>query len=549
MSLSPAQSSALTQYQEITSLPPTLARQVLEREGWDLQRAVEKWVEDPNSLTAAGAGNVNGSAREEGRWKEKDAMESMEIDDSEVVERRPRVNSAGGWVETVKKVFSQISPLITLPISLIASLLSFITRILHLRSLFPYLGILRPRNPFSLTPRSTLSPAAAAEHYIRFLEETTGHLHPESTPVGTGTGVFGEGGSGLVQRKTGGTSKMLPEFLRCGYSEALQAAKDELKILMVVLSSAEHEDDEGFRKTVLTDQNLRRTISENDILVWGGDIKYRDAFQASQTLAIPRLPTVAFIALQPRTTPTTLSSHTRTAVDPVMKMFSRLSGSPSSTTSPNSIIMHIQNSVLPRVSPFLGRLRVQKRQREEERELRRRQDEEYERAVRKDTERVLAKRREEEEKERRRQEGIEKERLRAQMEQKRQRWREWAAVNLVPEEWRGPGGAKVAVKLTDGRRLIRTFKEDESTTIVYAWIECEANGVHIAPSPSPSPSPVKEGYDFTFKLVMTFPRKVVEKGLALKDVGGMVPNANLVVESLDGGNGGSHTDEEEEEED
>lgn len=49
---------------------------------------------------------------------------------------------------------------------------------------------------------------------------------------------------------SGGAKKVLPDFLVGSYDEAVRKAKMEIKVLMIVLTCEEHEDDEEFKKFV-----------------------------------------------------------------------------------------------------------------------------------------------------------------------------------------------------------------------------------------------------------------------------------------------------------
>mgnify|MGYP001508037255 FL=1 len=69
----------------------------------------------------------------------------------------------------------------------------------------------------------------------------------------------------------------LPPFVTMSYSEALRQSKNDIRILMIVLTSRVHNEHDFFCKHVLTDPHLVRMLHSPDLLVWGGDISDREA--------------------------------------------------------------------------------------------------------------------------------------------------------------------------------------------------------------------------------------------------------------------------------
>lgn len=100
-----------------------------------------------------------------------------------------------------------------------------------------------------------------------------------------------------MQRSSGagGARRVIPDFLVSSYTAALQRAKTETKVIMVVLTCEEHESDADFKqcghsltrrgctlivhRSGLADSELVRTLNAEGILAWGGDVRERDAHQ------------------------------------------------------------------------------------------------------------------------------------------------------------------------------------------------------------------------------------------------------------------------------
>ena len=172
---------------------------------------------------------------------------------------------------------------ITFPFTLAQSILLFIARLLRLRTIFP--GLFGPPSGDARSRRlGATDPRICAERYIRELEEETGgisgSLSANSRSAGTGTGAGDDDASLATDTDTLIASRpRLPHFHVGGYSDALRVTKEEIKVMMVILTSREHGDVEYFRKSVLVDQDLVSLLSRPEFVVWGGDVKEREAYQ------------------------------------------------------------------------------------------------------------------------------------------------------------------------------------------------------------------------------------------------------------------------------
>ncbi|KAI3487035.1 hypothetical protein L1887_49071 [Cichorium endivia] len=405
---------------------------------------------------------------------------------------------------------------LTLPFSVASSLLLFLARVLRLRSLLPSLF----GNGGGSQGSSASDPRTSAERFVRELEmETGGTTSRSGPPAGQDPQADGfDTGSSVLKR--------LPPFFIGSYTDALRQAKEQIKIPGHRAGEpASTADVDRFKQHTLTDNELVELLSRDDFIVWGGDVREREAYTVARTLQASTYPFVAFIALQPprqssRAAAASSGSSPRPAV------LSRLEGSPSSATSAASIASHISDVLLPRTRVYMDRLRAERRRREMERELRAEQDRAYQEASRRDAERI-AQRREEE-----RRKAVEAQRRREEQEQKeelqrrQQIWRRWASNNLVPQE---PGATHEAVRfsfrLPSGKTLARRFSPLDPVEAVFAYVESasvaleasEAEGevsASVALEASEAEGEVRkpEGYEHTyrFSLVTGYPRKRIE---------------------------------------
>lgn len=297
-------------------------------------------------------------------------------------------------------------------------------------------------------------------------------------------------------------------------------------------------------------------------------------FPAAQKLSATTYPFVAFVALQPRTGPRSTSNSSQ----PILTVLSRHQGpaipngptvasSALGLTSVRALCDHLNNSLLPRVTPYLGRLKATQRERDFERRLREEQDAAFALTAQRDRERIQAKMAAEKEArlaaeraEREKQEAEEAERKEIEEQQNKEAlrmdWYRYARRCLLsPEPAPGPGAVRVGIRMPDGRRLIRLFKPSDSLTALYTFVAIQEIPAAIPADGDPARPPT--GYlagetgikveGWRFKLVSTFPRSEIlwQAGKALQDVDTLRGGAQLVVEAIGPANGDDYDTEEE----
>ncbi|KAJ7430180.1 hypothetical protein B0H11DRAFT_2139231 [Mycena galericulata] len=289
-----------------------------------------------------------------------------------------------------------------------------------------------------------------ADRWVRELEEETGAQCMSASGVDAGTA----GPSTLTHRTN-------------DRKDALRVCQRDTRIACIVLVSEEHDDVPEFKRTTLTDPTLVRLLHANNILVWGGDVRDREAHSAALKLQATTYPFVAFLALQPRRGSRASSTPT-------------LTGPPSSTTSPATLAAHLETQLLPRVQavprgaargaaygrcgprvergagPRVPRLTRARRGRRRRRGLRRRR--------RRRVENGNAAEREKRARER----GL---------------WRRWSRRALQQDK-EDAEGVRLAIRLPDGGRVVRRFAESRSLTALYAFVDAQladGEGEEVSP--------------------------------------------------------------------
>ncbi|CAE6438132.1 unnamed protein product [Rhizoctonia solani] len=537
--LAEEQRQALAQVQEVTGAAnPQREIAELRKANWNAQKALQA-IFDESSTTPVASSSAGGSSR----------IEQMELDDTLQGGSTGRA-PASAYASTSQPGLN-LFRVLAYPFSVTISLFTFVLRIVG----FPLrlIGVPLPRlPPISLIGALTFfnrarrpggdidDPRTAAMRWVRQLEEETGAVSIGRVKELAKSDEGEDEGKGKESLNAG---RILPNFYIGSYEEALRIAQRELRVLCVILVSEEHDDVAQFKRNVLANEEAVNTLTENNFIVWGGDIRDREAYQASLKLAATTYPFAAFVSLLPP--PSTRSSSTSTASQ--LSVISRLN-----PLSSAAFITHISHTVIPRTQPFLQRLRAAEQQRIRERQLREEQDRAFEESMRRDGERIRAAREREREAEARATQEAERQRLKREEEDRRERrrrdkdvWRRWARRNLVPGE--PSQGVRVTVRIPSGQRRMRVFPASAPVKTIYAFVETLSIPADQNPADDPTLPPAEYEHEWGFELATTFPRVVVpcEDGVLVGDVEVLRGGVVLVVE----GNGNDEREDDEDDED
>ncbi|KAK0227466.1 hypothetical protein EDD85DRAFT_958085 [Armillaria nabsnona] len=331
------------------------------------------------------------------------------------------------------------------------------------------------------------------DNWIRDLEEETGAvcIGRQSKSQGVASGVAGP--STLTARGGGEDDgrRYLPDFSLGTYENTFRRCQKEAKIGCIVLVSEEHDDDAEFKRTTLTDPDFVNFLTNNDFIVWGGDVRDLEAYSASEKLQASTYPFVAFVAIQP-------TRHSQSSSPPPTLTILSRHQDLCSTTAPK-LLNHLQDNLMPRVQPYLERVRNSQCALEWDRTLRQQQDQAFANTACGDKERILAKMAEEKRvEEERKAEGrrVQEETARQQreVEERKKResermvWRCWARSALVKPE-NASDRLRIAVRLPSGQRLMRRFGMTDTLTSLYAFVDREFIPAQFAAQDDPQNPP------------------------------------------------------------
>jgi FAS-associated factor 2 len=350
--------------------------------------------------------------------------------------------------------------------------------------LFP-LQSTRPNN----SDRRPLNPRDTASRFIRDFEEEY-NVEPNTLP-----------------------------FFDNGYAQAFDLAKRDLKYLLVILLSPEHDDTAPFVRDTLLSPQVKDFIQAHasDLVLWAGSVQDSEAYQVATALNVTKFPFTGLIV------------HTPSVSSTSMSLIARVAGPVPSS----EFLVKMQDAMQKRDQELQG-ARRQRSEQQASRSLREEQNSAYERSLAQDRER--ARQRKEAEAARQQVEREERERAeaRARRAQNIAQWRKWR-LHSLPQE---PASAasdvvRISVRMPSGERVIRKFGADAPLEELYAFVECYdliQNDEQTSTEHVSEPSGYSHVYEF--QLVSPMPREVygLDQGGTLKSRVGR--SANLMVEKL-----------------
>jgi FAS-associated factor 2 len=505
--LNEAQQLALQQYTSVTDQDLAAAVPLLQKCQWNAQIAITRFFDgdadtvDPVAEAARAPPPPPASSR-----RSETLMDTIPTRHSTRSARRG-LEPAPRVVPTPESQLSQPMPfpfnILLLPFNLTYTIFQRLFGTIGY--LFPFLPRLlnrlysgRALQPSRDTGRRPLNPTDTSARFMREFEEEYGVTH--------GTLPFSES----------------------GYAQAFDVAKRDLKHLLIVLLSPEHDDTAPFVRDTLLSPDLVEYIKDpaNNIILWAGTVQDAEAYQVANALNVTRFPYASLIAHTPSVSSTAMSKIATSA----------------GLVSSQDLISKFQTAINTHKEE-LDRLRAQRQEQQVNRSLRQEQESAYERSLAQDREKARKRKEEEAEKERAEKEQREREERKADLARKLAQWRRWRAQSVHSE----PGAeekdaVRMSLRMPSGERVVRKFRADAELEELYAFVECYdlINDDEIVEEKE---VPKPEGYEhvYKFKLVSPMPREVFEmdKPGSLRERIGR--SGNLIVEKV--------IDEDDEEED
>ncbi|PFH56732.1 hypothetical protein XA68_16095 [Ophiocordyceps unilateralis] len=491
--LSPSQQQTLQQYVQVTNQDADAALSLLQRSQWNVEIAVAKFFdgEGPDLVAEAMAAQhaPTASARHENLQESLEATSSFGSRRT----RRDRTDPAPRIVpsQPVTHRTPWLLGLLLTPFGWGYRGASALLRTCCY--LFSFLPVsIRPRavtkGLMSSRGRRMLLPRDTAARFKREFDEEYG---PNDVP-----------------------------FFEGGLAQAHDLAKKDVKFLLMMLMSPEHDDTASFVRETLLSTDVVDFIRNpaNGIILWGGNVLDSEAYQAANEYNCTKFPFSALVCLTPK------EGNAR------MGVIKRLTG-----PMPTGTYLSELQGAMEKYGAELESVRAERTAQEVARSLRTEQDSAYERSLAIDRERAREKREaaaavaEAEKREREQAEAA------ALLEQKRRQWRTWRASRVGPE----PAAedkkvVRIALKMPEASgagRIVRRFPHEATMEELYAFVECYGAELDEA-----ARAPEAYEHKYNFRIVSTLPRVVYESSTTATLGDSIGKSGNLIVEeTADGG--------------
>ena len=306
------------------------------------------------------------------------------------------------------------------------------------------------------------------------------------------------------------------KFFDNGYAQAYDMAKKDLKFLLVVLISPEHDDTTTFVRETLLSTEVTDFVGnpQNNIILWAGNVQDSEAYQVSSALNCTKFPFAALVVHTPQDSSTSMST------------VARISG----LLPPSAFVARLQNAIAQQ-SPTLERVRRTRAEQEASRNLRQEQNSAYERSLAQDRERARQRREAEAAKLRAEQEARAKAEKAERLANQQTEWKRWRLSQMAPE----PGSevkntTRISIRMPHGERIVRRFAADVSMEELYAFVEC--HNIQVDASSSRVARPQGYNHVYKFRLVTPMPRTAYDPDRSTTIAAAVGRSGNLIVEPI-----------------
>ena len=302
-------------------------------------------------------------------------------------------------------------------------------------------------------------------------------------------------------------------FYENGYAHAYDTAKKELKYLLVVLLSPEHDDTSTFVREVLLSSQFESLAKSPNVILWAGTVQDSEAYQVSIGLNCTKFPFAGLIVHTPQDSSTAMSTIARvTGLQPASAFVSKI------------------RTAMSQHETALESARASRREQQAARDLRQQQESAYERSLAQDRERMRLRREAEAARAREEQEANAKLEAAEQAAQNLEQWKRWKARGIPPEPDPDVKNAtRLSIRMPSGDRIIRKFASEATMEELYAFVECQ--DMLDVNSSSQADPPSHYQHEYKFNLVSPMPRAVYDLasgGTVAERIG---RSGNLIVES------------------
>lgn len=313
------------------------------------------------------------------------------------------------------------------------------------------------------------------------------------------------------------TPGLIP-FQECGYAQAFDVAKRDLKYFMIILLSPEHDDTAPFARDTLLSAEFTDFLKsrQSDMIIWGGSVQDSEAYQVANAINVTKFPFIGLIV------------HTPSVSATAMSVIARIPG----PTPASDLITRLQKAMDARTEE-LAQARAVRADRQAAASIRDQTDSAYERSLAADRERARQRREAAAAQEQAEREAREREAAKTSHAEKLAQWKQWRASSIPGE----PSAeikdvVRISLRLPSGERVVRRFLADADMEELYAFVECYDILQSEGKTDANRDEPKNFVHEYSFRLVSPMPREAYD----LEDggtIGGRIGRSgNLIVERI-----------------
>lgn len=288
-----------------------------------------------------------------------------------------------------------------------------------------------------------------------------------------------------------------PDFMECGYSQALYIFKQKITWLLVYIEGdSDSIETVKFTQDVLTDDRFLSYINQKNFLIWGGSISDSDAFQIANQFNITKLPFLGLLSLTVNQVPTS-SGMQQSA--PVISLVSKIQGYKKLNT-----VLHKFDRAFQKYNPMLENLRTELTP-----VFRTVEDDALTNSIRRNQQQISDNR------------------------QLEKQWLQWRKSKIQPVSPDSEQNVSIAIRFPDMSRKIIKVNKDCSLEEVYAIVACNLiENIEIDnESYDDYEEPLNFNYRYKFDLSTVLPCEVLQPSteLLIRDNSLICPTGNLII--------------------
>ncbi|QLQ78043.1 hypothetical protein HG537_0A02900 [Torulaspora globosa] len=293
------------------------------------------------------------------------------------------------------------------------------------------------------------------------------------------------------------------DIVQGSYTELLAACSEQCKFAIIYLHDPLLDNCMDYVNNILCSGKFTTMVRKYQIMLWFSDVTSSEGLQVANALKVRQFPFLGVLCLK---------------AEQRIEVIGRMEGD-ARRYDPD----HLEN-ILSKGYSRLIQIRQQRQNIALQRIIREQQDSRFEQSLRADQQR---------------QREQEAQRTREAEEQRRERqtrqWLLWRKSRLHPEPPNSADTCRVAIRIEgDGTRLIRKFDASLPVEEIYAYVELYTEGLLDSPETFTGNEP-PSGYNHNFKFVLItpVPRTELDPAATIRDVPGLYPSGNIVMETLD----------------